>query len=165
MVKLERKGPLTDLRVHKAFPPKVFIPLQWGGGGWGGGAPCGWPLTPGEPLIPVFCNSALPPSSRPHTHPLNAAWDGEPSKWEGDLGPSRFPCRPSAHPNPSTFPNCGEPKGNESSPFTSQPINQQTLKTNRAIAGPGLSGSRPSSSILPYGSPFLHKKNGARKCL
>ena len=36
MVKLERKGLLTDLKAHKAFPPEVFIPLQWGGE-WGGG--------------------------------------------------------------------------------------------------------------------------------
>ena len=35
MVKLERKGLLTDLKAHEAFPPEVFIPLQLGGSGEG----------------------------------------------------------------------------------------------------------------------------------
>lgn len=52
MVKLERKGPLTDLRVHKAFPPKVFIPLQWGGGGMGRGRPLWLTFDPWRTLNP-----------------------------------------------------------------------------------------------------------------
>lgn len=44
-------------------------------------------------------------------------------------------------------------------PFTSQPINQQTLKTNRAIARPGLSAG-PPLQCSPIALPFCRRKMG-----
>lgn len=68
------------LKVHKGFPPQVFILLQWGG--VGRGRPLWLTFDPWRTCKPGVLQVGLATliARRPHTHPPNAARTLEPGK-------------------------------------------------------------------------------------